>query len=111
MADNKTRFAMEEVRELAFGAIVADYIGIGDSTKSPATQFIVQNLTNVTLMFSIDGITDNIPLPATGFWVNDVASNQQGVKGMRVESGTRFYVKRIGVPTSGSVYVSICYAK
>lgn len=111
MADNNTRFAMEEMKELAFGSIVAGYTGIGDSTEYPSTGFKVQNLTDETLIFSIDGITDNMILPTMAFWVEDVSANRQNSKGTRVPAGTRFYVKRSGTPTSGSVYVSINYAK
>jgi len=111
MADNNTRFAMEALKELDSGSIVAGYTGIGDASEYPATGFIVQNFTNARLTFSLNGIEDNIKLPEMGFWIEDVASNRQNNKGTRLPLGTRFYVKRDETPTSGSVCVTIIYAK
>ena len=110
MSDYNTRFAMEPVRVLAFGDIGAVYASIGTSLESPAIQIVLQNLTDVQLMFSMNGIDDNLPLPASGFYLSDITSNQQVNRGLRIAAGTTFYVKRIGVPTSGAVYLTVCYA-
>jgi hypothetical protein len=103
------RLAVEPVRTLAFGAIGAAYVGVGTSMTRPIRIFSIQNLTDESLMFSFDGVDDHIPLPANGFVLLDVAANRGVAQEWSLAKGTRIYVKRIGIPTSGSVYVSTFY--
>ena len=103
------RLMFEPVRSLSFGSIGAGYMGIGTALVYPARQIFVQNETNALLMFSLDGVNDHCPLPASGFLLLDVTSNKTVIQGFYVAEGTRFYVKEIGTPTSGSVYVSVMY--
>ncbi len=104
------RFQAEPVRSLAFGSIGAGYTGVGTSVSHPIRQFLIQNLTDVTLMFSFDGVDDHFPIPANGFFLDDISSNRsQSVQGWYLAQGTRLYVKEIGVPTLGSVYFSTFY--
>jgi hypothetical protein len=104
-----TRYEMETQKELAFGSIVAGYTAIGTATTENAIQFVVQNLTDATLQFSIDGTNDNFPLAPNASFVSDISANKLGDRGGRLRIGTIFYVKRIGTPTTGSVYVSLSY--
>jgi len=103
------RLQFEPVRSLAFGSIGAGYTGVGTVISNPARQFFIQNLTDVTLMFSFDGINDHFPLPASGFFLDDITSNKTQQGGFYLAEGTRLYVKEIGTPTSGSVYFSVMY--
>jgi hypothetical protein len=110
MADLNIRFAMETLRSLAFGSIVAGYTGIGAPFEHPAIQITLQNLTDETLIFSMDGTNNHIKLPSNGYWVADITANKQGNKTVRIPTGTRFYVKRDGTPTQGTVELTVCYA-
>ena len=110
MADLNTRFAFDELRSLAAASIVAGYTAIGDSLDYPAIQVTMQNLTDAILLFSIDGLTNHHVLPANGYFVTDITANQQATRAVRIPAGTMFYVKRLGVPTTGSVYITVCYA-
>ena len=104
------RFQAEPVRSLAFGSIGAGYTGVGTVLDHPIRQFIIQNLTDATVMFSLDGINDHFPLPAGGLLIDDVSSNQShSAQGWYVAQGTRLYVKQLGVPSAGSVYFSVFY--
>lgn len=104
------RFAAEPVRSLAFGSIGAGYTGVGTSLVNPARQFFIQNLTDSTLMFSFDGINDHFPLPSNGFFLNDISSNRStSIQGWFLAEGSRIYVKQLGVPSMGAVYVSVFY--
>lgn len=103
------RFAFDEVRSLAFGSIGAAYAAIGAQTTDAGRLFMIQNLTDQTLMFSLDGTTDHFPLPANGFLLIDLDANKtiQGGK-LELMARTTFYVRHIGVaPTLGTVYVSL----
>jgi hypothetical protein len=104
------RLAAEPVRSLAFGSISGTYAGIGTSFVFPCRILFIQNLTDATLMFSFDGVNDHFPLPASGFLLVDVESNKTTTGGaLNLPIGTRVYVRTIGTPTLGSVYVSTFY--
>lgn len=107
---NALKILPEPVRTLAFGSIGAAYMGIGTALENPARVVFLQNLTDATLMFSFDGVDDHFPLPSFGFLLLDIASNKTGAsQAFYVSEGTRFYVKELGTPTSGSVYVTPFY--
>lgn len=103
------RMLAEPVRTTAFGSISGTYIGVGTVLANPCRIMFVQNLTDATLMFSLDGVNDHFPLPANGFLVLDISSNQSLAQGFFMSQGQRLYVKEIGVPTTGSVYFSSFY--
>lgn len=104
------RYRAEPQRSLAFGSIGATYMGIGASLSRPIIQYFVQNGTDAWLQFSFDGVNDHFPLPPNGFFLSDVSSNQSGrAQGLLLAEGERFYVKQIGTPTTGNVYVSTFY--
>lgn len=103
------KLAAEAARSLAFGAIGAGYMGIGTAFTHPIRVFFLQNLTDATLWFSLNGIDDHFPLPANGFLLLDVTSNKSTFPGLFIGEGVRLYVKQLGVPTSGTVYLSVFY--
>jgi hypothetical protein len=112
-----TALRAEIVRTLAFGAIGAGYVAITNGTDGPALlhrarQIVLQNFTDQTLMFSLDGVNDHIPLLSNGSFVSDIASNKITEDGMFVGKSTIFYVKQIGAgaATSGAVYLSVFFA-
>ena len=105
------RLKAEPVRTIAFGSIGAGYTGIGTAYSDPVRIYYLQNLTDATLMFSWDGVNDHFPLPSTSFLLIDVTSNKTGMGGsLAIAQGDRTYVKQLGVPTIGSVYLTIFYA-
>lgn len=99
----------EPCRTLAFGSISGAYTGIGTALVNPARQIFVQNLTDATLMFSLDGIHDAFPLPEDGFFLSDITSNETKSEGWYMAAGDRLYVKTLGTPTTGNVYFSVFY--
>lgn len=100
----------EAIRSLAFGSIVAGYTPIGDALDHPATLLTVQNLTNQPLMFSFDGIKDHFILTANGVYNIDCNANRSKEgSSLSIRKGTKLYVKRVGTPTSGSVYITVGY--
>jgi hypothetical protein len=102
----------EAQRSLGFGSIGASYASIGTEIARPIRILIVQNLTNALLQFSFDGVVDHFVLPANGQFVLDITTNrEENAQGFYVSRGTNISVKRIGVPTSGAVYVSTMYAR
>lgn len=103
------RLEVEEMRSLAYGSIGASYMGIGSAFSNPIRIIFIQNLTNGTLLFSFDGVTDHFPLAASGFLLLDVTANKTREQGYYIAEGTRLYVKESDTPSSGSVYVTSFY--
>ena len=103
------RITAEPVRSLAAGAIGVAYMGIGTVMTRPIRVFMIQNLTDVGLWFSFDGITDHFPLASSSFILIDVTSNQTFSQGFFLAEGERLYVKQLAVPTAGAVYLTTFY--
>ena len=100
------RLVPETLRSLAFGSIGATYMGIGTALTEPSRILIIQNLTDAILLFSHDGVNDHLILNTLTSLVLDVTANKTIDTGFYVAAGTRIYVKRSGIATTGSVYVS-----
>jgi len=100
------KFDVDEVRSLGFAATGAAYMGIGTSFSSPVRVIQIKNLTNESMMFSFDGIKDHFPLPGFSALLLDITRNNSVEDNFFLGSQERIYVRRIGVPTLGSVYVS-----
>lgn len=115
------RMLAEPVRYLDAGNVAGTFRALDQSGSVPATtgplnhpirQFFVQNYTDATLMFSLDGINDHFPLPSNGFFLSDIMSNKSTNGGAwYLAEGDILYVKQIGVPTTGTVYFSVFYGK
>jgi len=103
------KLAVEPVRSLAFGSIGAGYTGVGTVFSNPARILHIQNLTDVLLMFSYDGVLDHFPLATNSYLLLDVTANKSSEQGCYIPEGTRLYVKQDGVPSSGSVYATVYY--
>lgn len=103
------RLVPDTLRSLAFGSIGAAYMGIGTAITESIRIFHLQNLTDATLMFSFGGVIDHIVIPSGGYLLIDVTANKTYERGFYIGEGERLYVKEIGTPTSGSVYLSTFY--
>ena len=105
----KQKLFPETLRSLAFGAIGANYAAIGTAFNNPIRILKIQNLTDATLLFSFDGAADHDILPSGGFMLLDIASNKEYENVFCIPIGALIYVKRSGVPTTGSVYITSFY--
>lgn len=105
------QFRAEPIRSLAFGSISGTYTAIGTAFTKPIQYAEFLNLTDATLMFSYDGVVDHFVLPAGGMRVMDVGSDAVATANQFYLSiGTQIFVKQVGAPTLGAVYVSTGYA-
>jgi len=103
------RLTPETLRSLAFGSIGANYAAVGTALAEPSRILIIQNLTDAILLFSFDGTNDHLILNTLTSVVIDITANKTSSNGFSIAKGTTIYVKRSGVPTTGSVYVSSFY--
>ena len=104
-------FRADPVRVKAAGSISSSYSQVGTSLNNGARQLLVQNLTDATLMFSFDGVNDHFPLLANSYIIIDVTTNKVTNDGWFITKNTRMNVKRIGTPTTGSVYISVFFGQ
>lgn len=109
MAMLAIRMRAEPVRSLAAASIGAAYMGVGTAINNPARMILIQNLTDESVMFSLNGVDDHFPLPASGLFILDITSNVSLSQGFFLAQGDRLYVKQLGVPTTGSVYFTVFY--
>lgn len=104
------RMKFEPLRSLSFASVSGAYMGVGPALSHPASQIFVENLTDATIFFSFDGITNHFVLPANGFFLSDIGSNQARDLGFFLSSGERLYAKQEDTaPTSGNIYFSVVY--
>jgi hypothetical protein len=104
------RMLPETVRSLAFGSITGAYAGVGTAISNPARIIFIQNLTDVGMMFSFDGVHDHFPLGANSYVILDITSNKTVNQGFFLAEGQRLYVKQLsGAASSGSVYLTTFY--
>lgn len=104
------RLMPETVRRVGFAAIGAAYIGIGTAMSRPIRIFLLQNLTDATLMFSFDGINDHFPMPPNGYILLDITANKTQQQGFFLAEGQRVYVQaELAFPTQGDVYLTTFY--
>ena len=106
---NSVRMRIEALRSLGFGSMGASYVAIGTAFAHPIRILQIQNETDATLLFSMDGVTDHLIFPSAGGAVYDLTTNKAREQGWYVSQGTTIYVKNSGTPSSGTVYVSAFY--
>ena len=111
MSSQSIRLMAETVRTLGFAAVAAGYTGVGTSISHPARMVLIQNFTDAILMFSLDGVNDHFPMINYSHMILDIASNKTRESGFYLAEGQRLYVKQLGVPTLGSVYMTVFYGK
>jgi hypothetical protein len=66
------------------------------------------------VIFSADGINDNIFVPAGSFALYDVSTNSSsavGASDLLFQLFTQFYVKQSTAPSKGAVYVQGIFAR
>ena len=103
------RLDVEPLRSLAFGSLIGTYMGVGTEIENPVRILRIQNLTDVEILISYDGLTDHEILAPSSFLLLDITANKSREHGYYMAQGTRVYVKTSGAPSEGGVYVSVYY--
>jgi hypothetical protein len=102
MSSNIVRF--DAIRSLIYSSISASYSTLGTTFAHAMRVLHFVNDTNGGMMVSFDGVTDNVFIPAGGFALYDLTSDQDGNESFRYQNGTQLWVKYLTAPTlvSGS---------
>ena len=85
---------------IAYGSITSDYQLVGDLFGEPCLQLIVVSTMDDTVQFSWDGVNDAFPVVAKATIIIDVGSN-----GLAESANQGAYVKLIGSPSTGGLYI------
>lgn len=93
------------LRSLAFGSISASYSTVGVPLEVPTRVIRILNNTDGAMLFSTDGVVDQLFLPAGTFVLYDIAGNSGPNSSFRLHTGIQFSVKYSTVPTIGAVYI------
>lgn len=88
-------------RAIAAASIGASYAIVGSAFGEGVVTLILVSTLDATVQLSFDGSTDFMPMVAGATAVIDIKANQIALGGWR-----GVYVKEIGNPTTGSLYVS-----
>lgn len=90
-----------EQRSIAAAGISGTYALVGSVFGEGVVTLLIVSTLDQTVQLSFDGSTDFIPMVAGATLVIDIKANQIVLGGWR-----GVYVKEIGNPTTGSLYVS-----
>lgn len=105
---------VDAYRSMAFGAITGAFQALGAPMAHNWRLIHLVNSTDGDMIFSFDGTTNNVFVPAGNFLLYDIATNSStnvGATNLVFGIGTQVHVKRSTVPTKGAVYMQGVYAQ
>lgn len=108
-----TQAKVDEIRSTAYGSITGSYLAIGSAFAYQARIICFTNTTNQDVLFSTNGSTNQLIVPAGSFKLFDVTMNHRPVNmdDFCFAIGTQWYVKYTSAPSSGAVYIEVVYAQ
>jgi hypothetical protein len=104
---------VDVLRTLAYGSITGSYTAVGAAFSFQARIICFTNTTTEDVLFSMDGTTDQLIVPAGSFKLFDITTNHKPVNqdDFCFAIGTQWYVKYATMPSSGAVYIEVVYAQ
>jgi hypothetical protein len=104
---------VDEYRTAGFASITGSFTAVGLPLSHNWRAWRITNNTNGDLIVSLDGVTNNLFVPANSFVLYDLTANtdDNGSSALVMAIGSQFYVKSSTVPTSGSVYIEGIFMK
>lgn len=95
----------EDAATIAAG--LGAFVPVGAALDHPIRIMLVQNLTDILLEFSLDGVNIHFVLPSGGFLLLDISSDNSPEQAFFISRGSRLYAA--GLPASGDAYFSAVY--
>lgn len=105
---------MDALRSSAYSAITTSYTAVGTPLTHLWRLFKITNASDGDMLFSFNGTTDNMFLPANTFTLYDISTNSSPlsqIDNLLLGIGTQLYVKYSTAPTKGAVYFEGMYAQ
>jgi hypothetical protein len=108
-----TQAKVDALRTVAYGSITSSYASVGNPFAYQARIICFTNTTNEDMLFSMDGSTDQLIVPAGSFKLFDITMNHRptNMDDFCFAIGTQCYVKYTSSPSSGAVYIEVVYAQ
>lgn len=109
-----TKAHVDVLRTLGFAAVLGTFVAVGAPFSFQSRIICFTNTTTEDVIFSMDGTTDQLIVPAGSFKLFDITMNHRPVNmdDFTFPIGTQWYVRYAsGAPTSGSVYIEVVYAQ
>lgn len=108
-----TQAKVDTLRTLANGSIGATFAAVGTPFAFPARIICFTNTTNEDVVFSMDGVHDQVLVPAGSFKLLDITTNHRPVNqdDFCFANGTQWYVRYLSAPNTGAVYIEVVYAQ
>jgi hypothetical protein len=101
---------IDSLRSLGFAAIGAAYVAVGSAATKPIRIICFTNGTDADMIFTDDLTKDKLFVGKGSFKLFDISTNRDTFDSMMVfGAGSRYYVKQVAAPSSGSVYVEMIY--
>lgn len=107
-----TQARLDPLRSLAFGSITGSFVPVGTPFDFQARIIHFTNLTDGDVIFSMDGTTDQLIVPAGGFILLDITTNHRPINqdDFCFAIGTQWYVRYVTAPTIKAVYIAVLHA-
>ncbi len=102
---------IDTYRTIAFGAISGTFAAVGTPSTHLVRVFCITNNTNGDLIFSTDGINNQLFVAQSSFKLFDLSTNKEINAPFFLPAGTQFYVKQSTAATSGAVYIETIYGR
>lgn len=108
---SQCRVFFESIKIIVAGSIGDIYQDVGSPTTHMIRCFKISNNTLGDMMFTTDGVNDQIFVPAGAFTLYDLQSNINPKHDDQfvLSIGTQFQVKQITAPVSGAIYIECIY--
>lgn len=104
------RVEFEELREVAFGSITANYALLGDPLTDYTRIITFNNGTDQHINISFDGITDHLRIANNSFKLFDLSTNKIRDSGWFLEKGTKIYIKYVSaLGTVGDFWAEVIF--
>ena len=110
---HSNRVAIDPVTVKAFGAILDAYstFATNGTALNAGSLLILQNLTDISIMLSLDGVNDHIPLVSNGYILLDM-NKYITDRQLSFSAGTVWQAKRLTSGTAatvGSVFITVLH--
>jgi hypothetical protein len=99
------------IKSLAAASIGPTYTLIGSELFYKSRVLILTNQTDADLIFSDDGTNDKVVILSGTSFIVDIATNDASEDPWFYPAKKKWYVKEIGTPTTGSVYVASIFGR
>ncbi len=103
---------IDTLRSLGSASIGAAFVAVGTPALMPVHVLCITNTTDADMIISDDGINNKLIIPKASFKLIDVSANRDEFNPANVlmfAARTQYYVKQVGAPSTGSVYIEIIY--